>query len=255
MITASIACSIERRLLVNYRIDPDLVYPHLPAGFTPQLVSGWAVAGVCFTRLAHTRPSGLPPHIGIRSENVAHRFAVEWEDGQGTRAGVYIPRRDTNSRAVTIAGGPVFPGVHHPARFVVSESPDQVAIAVASRDQEVRLEVTACPVGQLTSELFSSVEDAMNFFRHGSTGWSPSPGGNLDQVRLDCDRWSARPAQVTRMVSSLFDGPTIFTPKDCTLDSALLMENLKATWTGSPNVRPLASPTEGGLLEPNRFDT
>jgi len=244
MITRSIACTIERRLLVNYRISPDLLCAHLPAGFRPQLVSGWAVGGVCFIRLAHARPSGLPLRIGIRSENVAHRFAVEWNDGPETRAGVFIPRRDTNSRAVTIAGGPVFPGVHHRATFTVTESPDQIAIAVASRDHQVSLDVTAHPVGRFTSELFSSVEDAMNFFRHGSTGWSPSLDGSLDQVRLSCDQWNARPAQVARMVSNLFGDPTRFPPEDCTLDSALLMEDLSATWAGSPKIRQPGSPRE-----------
>jgi len=51
-----IDCTIERRLLVNYRIDPDVVAAQLPEPFQPQLHSGWAVGGVCFIRLASTRP-------------------------------------------------------------------------------------------------------------------------------------------------------------------------------------------------------
>lgn len=33
-----LAGTIERRLLINYRADPDVVRAHLPAGFTPQSV-------------------------------------------------------------------------------------------------------------------------------------------------------------------------------------------------------------------------
>ena len=46
----SVQCTIERRLLVNYRIDPELVMAQLPAPFRPQMCSGWAVGGVCFIR-------------------------------------------------------------------------------------------------------------------------------------------------------------------------------------------------------------
>jgi hypothetical protein len=232
MITDQIACTIERRLLVNYRIAPDLIAPRLPAGFRPQLVSGWAVGGVCFIRLADTRPAGLRLRIGGRSENVAHRFAVEWDAGGKTCTGVYIPRRDTNSRVVALAGGPLFPGVHRRATFTVSESPAQIAIGVASCDGDVHLEVMVRSAARLRSELFSSVQAAMNFFREGSTGWSPSSDGNLDQVRLVSDQWDARPVTVTRMVSSLFDDDRAFPSDKCNLDSALLMENLDATWTG-----------------------
>ena len=38
------------------------------------------------------------PGVGIRTENVAHRFAVEWDGDDCTQVGVFIPRRDTNSR-------------------------------------------------------------------------------------------------------------------------------------------------------------
>src|SRR5271155_3843938 len=98
MLTDAVACTIERRLLVNYRIDPELVARQLPEPLRPQLVSGWAVGGVCFIRLAGLRPNHFPSAVGIKTENVAHRFAVEWDDETRTQVGVFIPRRDTNSR-------------------------------------------------------------------------------------------------------------------------------------------------------------
>jgi hypothetical protein len=40
MTAKTVACTIERRLLVNYRIEPELVARLLPWPFRPQLVSG-----------------------------------------------------------------------------------------------------------------------------------------------------------------------------------------------------------------------
>ena len=41
---------IERRLLVNYRVDPGVARSLLPAPLRPQVVNGWAVAGICLIR-------------------------------------------------------------------------------------------------------------------------------------------------------------------------------------------------------------
>ena len=52
--------------------------------------------------------------VGMTSENSAHRIAVEWDDEEGVvKEGVFVPRRDTDSRLVALAGGRIFPGMHH----------------------------------------------------------------------------------------------------------------------------------------------
>jgi len=129
MTAKTVACTIERRLLVNYRIEPEFVARLLPRPFRPQLVSGLAVGGVCFIRLGGLRAGHLPRVPRLVSENAAHRFAVEWDDANGTQAGVYVPRRDTNSRITAAAGGKVFPGSYRLARFEVDEPGGQVGRA------------------------------------------------------------------------------------------------------------------------------
>src|SRR6266566_4954311 len=91
---------IRRRLLVNFRIRPDIVAQTLPSPFEPRLVRGWGMAGICLIGLGNLRPGGVPGVLGLRTENAAHRIAVEWDDETGRRQGVYIPRRDTNSGLV-----------------------------------------------------------------------------------------------------------------------------------------------------------
>jgi hypothetical protein len=114
---------IDRRILANYRVDPEMLARLLPSPFRPKLAGGFGIAGICMIRLKQIRPRGFPKWIGISSENAAHRVAVEWDDpetGQ-PREGVYIPRRDSSSRLNALAGGRVFVGVHHRARFDVRE--------------------------------------------------------------------------------------------------------------------------------------
>src|SRR5438309_5422257 len=96
----SIEAVIRRRLLVNFRVRPDVLAQTLPSPFEARLVHGWGMAGICLIGLGKLRPSGVPGVLGMRTENAAHRIAVEWDDHSGRRQGVYIPRRDTDSGVV-----------------------------------------------------------------------------------------------------------------------------------------------------------
>jgi hypothetical protein len=231
MLADSIDCTIERRLLVNYRIDPEAVTRLLPVPFRPQLVSGWAVGGVCFIRLRGLRPAHFPSALGTRTENVAHRFAVEWDDDQGTQAGVFVPRRDTSSRLTAFAGDRLFPGAYHLARFSAQERASELRIEVDSRDGTLALSVSAYEAPSLGGELFGSLEHALNFFRQGSLGFSPGGGtGGLVGVRLISKTWEGRPVSLGHMDSSMFDDNKVFPKGSCTLDSALVMRNLPVRW-------------------------
>jgi hypothetical protein len=242
MTAKAIACTIERRLLVNYRIEPELVARLLPRPFRPQLVSGLAVGGVCFIRLGGLRAGRLPRVPRLVTENAAHRFAVEWDDANGTRAGVYVPRRDTNSRITAAAGGTVFPGSYRLARFQVGEPGGQVRINVTSRDGQVQLAVAAAPADGLSSELFDTLDHAVDFFRGGALGFSPSAHpGCLDGVRLHSASWAAQP-MTAQIRSSLFDDTALFPSGTCSLDCALVMRNLPARWTTDRPLTPTRTP-------------
>ena len=67
---------IDRRVLVNFRVDPDVLARVCPAPFRPQIVNGFGVAGICLIRLKSIRPKLFPACLGISSENAAHRIAV-----------------------------------------------------------------------------------------------------------------------------------------------------------------------------------
>ncbi len=89
MIRPRLSSTIERRLLVNYRVDPHVAAALLPAPLRPQLVRGQAVAGICLLRIGGVRPAWAP-RGGDRptSENAAHRISVEWDGPDGVERGV-----------------------------------------------------------------------------------------------------------------------------------------------------------------------
>jgi uncharacterized protein YqjF (DUF2071 family) len=150
---------IARRILVNYRVDPAVLARLLPPPFRPKLVAGVGMAGICLIRLEQMRPRFAPPVVGLTSENAAHRIAVEWDEQGTRREGVYIPRRDTSSRLSVLAGGTLFPGRHHHARFTVREQDDRYAVALRSDDGATHVSVDARVTDALpASSVFGSVQ-------------------------------------------------------------------------------------------------
>ena len=71
---------IRRRILANFRIDPQVAQQQLPSRFRPKLHEGFAVAGICLIWLEQIRPKPIPDIIGLSSENAAHRIAVLWDE-------------------------------------------------------------------------------------------------------------------------------------------------------------------------------
>ena len=244
---------IARRLLINYRVDPDLLARFLPAPFRPELVGGYGVAGICLIRLARVRPAGLPAVAGLTLESAAHRVAVCWDSADGPVTGVYIPRRDTSSRLAALAGGRVFPGWQHLARFRAEENDGRFLIRADSRDGEVRIQAAGHVSGQITpGSVFASLDRASRFFACAPLGYAATPaGGVFDAVRLEAEGWALHPVHLDHVSSSFFDDRARFPPGTAEADSAFLMGGLAATWRPQPQLRAAevrpADPGRAGL--------
>ncbi|HEV2374776.1 MAG TPA: DUF2071 domain-containing protein [Streptosporangiaceae bacterium] len=228
----TMSCVIERRLLVNYRIDPEVAASVLPTPLRPQLVNGWAVAGICLIRLGRLRPSWVPRWAGVRTENAAHRVAVEWDGMGGRQLGVYIPRRDSDSVVTVLVGGRLFPGEHHRASFDVRETAREFHVAFASSDRTTHVSVDIGVAQRLQgSALFADLREASDFFRRSSTGFSATrDSGRLDGLELRADRWVVEPTEVHAAYSSFFDDACLFPPGSVTIDCALLMRDIPVSW-------------------------
>jgi len=245
----SISGLIERRILLNYRVDADVLARLLPPPFEPLLVDGAGVAGVCLIRLRDVRPAALPAWLGLRSENVAHRIAVTWDDNGIERQGVYVPRRDTNSWLTVLAGGRLFPGVHHQAHIAVEEAAGHYHIRVNSLDTETAISVDATIASRFHSLIFSTLADASRFFVAGSCGYSPQrTPRRYEGLELDCNRWQMTPLAVSEVHSSFFEDRVKFPSGSVEFDSGLLMRNIPHQWRKLESIRGDGTITSKTLL-------
>ncbi len=224
---------IRRRLLVNFRVAPDVLQAQLPQPFRPKLQGGYGIAGICLIRLEAIRPRRVPAVLGLSSENAAHRIAVIWDGQDGKpQEGVFIPRRDTGSLLNQLTGGRVFPGEHHRARFDVQETDDKVSLSMASSDGHVAVRVRASYGGTLpSSSCFGSLSEASSFFEPGSLGYSVTKNGRrLDGLTLRTTEWRVEPLEVDDVYSSYFSDPARFPPGSATFDCGLAMRNVVHEW-------------------------
>ena len=196
------------------------------------------MAGICLIRLKQIRPRFLSAFFGISSENAAHRIAVQWESGGRTQEGVYVVRRDTSSRLNSAAGGRLFPGIHHHARFDVLEQDDRYSVIMDSDDGETHLVVEGQSATELPdSSIFPSLNAASEFFKRGSLGYSPaSKPGTFDGLELRSVTWHVKPLGITRVESSFFENHDVFPPGSVEFDCALLMRDTAHDWLARESV-------------------
>lgn len=230
--------TIDRRILINFQVDQDVVAKFLPSPFRPKLVKNKAIVGICLIRLKGIRPKGLPKAVGISSENAAHRIAVEWTENGQIKEGVYIPRRDTSSKLNSFAGGRLFPGVHHLANFTVEEKGGNYSIGFESEDRTY-LSITAQETTLWNKEsIFEGLDCASQFFQYGSVGYSPGKTGEtFDGLELGTKKWEVSPLTVTQVRSSFFENELVFPKGSVKFDNALLMRSIEHEWKGLKEIR------------------
>ena len=229
--------TIERRLLINYRVDPEVITRLLPAPFMPRLVDGQAMAGICLLHLRQARPAGLPAQLGIETQGVAHRIAVKWPSADGTMVdGVFIPRRDSGSWMVATAAGKSL--ATRRADFAIMETNDAFDIAMTSRDGGGSLHVIGRVIGDFTDSALGSLDDALTFFRNGGPGFSPAPHGRFSGIDLKAASWHFDPLEVTDMKSSWFDDAGRFPTNSVIFDSGLVMRRTLSQWRSVADIVP-----------------
>lgn len=231
---------IRRRILVNFRVDPEVMQRQLPRPLRPKLLGDAAIAGVCLIRLEALRPRFVGVPFGFASENAAHRVAVCWTDEHGRpHEGVYIARRDTGSRLIHLAGGRVFPGEHQRAAFAVRDEAGAIDVAMRSADGAVAMRVQGRDGETLPeSSRFPSLEAASAFFEAGAHGYSAtSDGERLDGLCLRTRFWRVRPLVADAVEASYFADEQRFPCGSVAFDCALIMRDIPHEWQPLPDLR------------------
>jgi hypothetical protein len=152
--------------------------------------------------------------------------------------GVYIRRRDTDSRLNWLAGGRLFPGVHHHARFTTRETSHRLDVGLRSDDGATNIVVRGGTAEHLPdASTFRSLEEASAFFEAGSLGYSATADSHRFQgLELRCHHWDVQPLEIEEAHSSYFDDETIFPKGSIELDCALLMRGIPHEWHGKPDL-------------------
>lgn len=224
---------MRRRLLISYRVEPLVAQSLVPQPFRPQLVNGSAVAGICIIGLESVRPGWLRLRVGVKTENVAHRIAVEWDEGGVMRGGVYIVERHSSSLIPVLAGGRLFPGVQKRARFVLNETNNRFDIGMTASGIDVSVDVELG--GDWSSSLFPTVEAASAFHEQGAIGWSPKRHGDgIEPLELTSRQWAVEPGRVRSIRSSFFDA---LPAGSAVLDSVVIMRDIPFFWN-TPEITP-----------------
>lgn len=221
---------VDRRILLNYRVDPDVAATLVPEPFRPRLVGGHAMAGVCLIRLSALRPVGVPAALGITTENAAHRIAVEWDDADGgLRTGVFIRRRDTSSRLTALVGGRLFPGYHHHAQ-VVAHGLD-VCFTTEEGTHDVRVEAQESPRLPADS-VFATLDEAAAFFCGAKVAYAVTRDPTrVDGLEVEGEEWHARALDVHAAHAAFYDALP-----SASFDSAIVMRCERSRWRPRPSM-------------------
>jgi hypothetical protein len=230
-----LATTIDRRLFITYRLNPELLKPILPEGLEPDIINGYAVAGICLIRLKNMRPQWFTPELGITVENVAHRIAIKYVDDQGeTHSGVYIPERHTSSELAAGVGSAALPGIYKKGSFEVHETDKNFNIHM--KGKELAVDIDASLTENWESQLFDTAEAASNFYRYAPIAISPAPKGHkFETLELATETWAVDKVQVNKLVATFYDA---MPQSEIAFDHALVMRNIRATWGSAKNKEP-----------------
>jgi hypothetical protein len=223
---------IDRRILINYRVRPDIVKALLPPHLEPLVVNGYASAGICLLRLKGIGIKHFPKALRITSENAAHRFLVTYTENGKQVHGVYIPRRDTDSSMNVLLAGKLLSWPHYPATFNSKEANGHYAVSMESNDQYSGLSIEAEVSEEFpTDSMFDSLEHASTVFQSCPIGVSPSTQrGSYKSILLKTNSWMVKPLVVRKLQSSYFEDRLAFPETSIQFDNALLMEGIAHEW-------------------------
>jgi len=220
---------IDRRILINFTADLEVIKKIIPFPFRPKIYKEKAIVGICLIRLKNIKPKGFPSFVGVSSENGAHRIAVEWDENGTVKEGVYIPRRDTSLLLNSIVGGWLFPGEHHLTKFNVKEAQGSYHIDFVSSDKtSIEIDAVECENFEKNS-IFENINNASDFFEKGAIGYSPNKN-KFEGLQLKTYKWKMKPLKVTDVKSSFFEDETYFPKGSIKFDNALLMTEIEHEW-------------------------
>lgn len=234
MLIQAVSGICERRIILNWRVDPALVAKHLPRPFRPRLVKGHAIVSVEVLQLVGMRPTGMPRIAGFHTQNAVDRIAVEWNEGGSILHGFFVPSRYSPSAVNTLISlTRLFPAVFKHARFRFERAGVHYRVSVAAEGNRLSFDANESSIFSEKSA-FDSMNMASEFHRDAKISYSPAhEEGTYDGIYLKSFDWHATPLEVINVhydyIEKTFPGAVF--------DSAFVVRNTKHEWHGMGSIK------------------
>lgn len=250
---------IDRRILINYKVENNVLRRLLPSPFSPRLINGYGIAGVCLIRRKQLKINSFPSWMSVNTETALYRIAVTWEQYGKQHTGSYVLRKETDSLMQIFANSRWSDDSQNWARFHVKEEKrsqqDVYEINCFSKDG-TSLAITANTALRFPQEsVLKTLDTASCFFEDESHYISPkyqtSVFNCLSETTLN---WKMSPLSVGALQSDFFENKQLFPKGSIYFDHALLMKNVRHFRNQLPDIlAPRPIPTnhwENMIIEP-----
>lgn len=215
---------VERRLLVNYRVEVENLDAVLSEPFRGREVggSGMGIGSVCLTRVENARPRFAPGFLGIPVETATHRVYARVE-GSDDHC-VYVPRRDVSSGFHAFVMGSLLPTEFDRCEFRTEERDRKSLIKVDCGDEVVGILFQETERDEVNEDsVFYSLESASVFLCEGGVEYGLS-GDVYSGVETCPQEKDLKPVDVKEERSSYFG------KIGAEFDSAFRMEEVEHVW-------------------------
>ena len=233
---------VRGRVVVFYRVEPDVARGLLPSELRPRITAGSAIVVLCYTHLGRLETRFLPHRLAT-SHHLAYRVSAEAAGENGPTCSTWVAHRETSSRIGARWNEKVFRHGHGRSRFSIEDDACELTLRVeSSRGDELFLRASAC---ESTGTVFSQPNDVGEFFRNDGT---IRPHGVFAREADVVDAHNAfvpEPLALIELRSAFFEDPDRFPSGSVAIDGAW---RLTSTRTRSVRER-TAHGAERGVLD------
>jgi hypothetical protein len=139
-----VVAHFRHALVLTYAFPERLLAPLLPPGLSIDAHHGLGFLAIAMVQTERLRPAGLPAFLGQDFFLTGYRIFARFQSPSGRAyRGLRILRSDTDRRLMVFSGNLLTHYAYRKCRAEIHESPQAIAIRVATPREEADLDLTA----------------------------------------------------------------------------------------------------------------